>query len=153
MSLKSASIKSVFNPVLLAFVVLFLGVGCQGIDTASGHLSAARIYCQNTGHSYEARQDIEGNTLEICRFPNGFECPIDDFYNGVCGTDQTLCSLQGNILERVDSPNGDAAYAICRFPDGSACLAFDYLLYGDKCALARNVNNCIEIPGGICQNR
>jgi len=154
MSVKPASFKRIFQPILIsALTILLLGSGCQAVDTASGHLTAAQIYCQTMGYSFEVRQDIEGNTLEICRFPNGFECPIDDFFYGACGADQTLCALQGNTLERVDRPSGEAAYALCRFPDGSACLAFDYVLYGYKCTLARNVNDCIQIPGGICQNR
>jgi len=121
------------------------------VDPARQFLAAAQVYCESTGYRFEQRTNVEGEEISVCVFLDNFECDALEFMSGQCFPERTLCALQGNSVEAADPLNEDMRHAKCRFADGTACTAFDYLLYGDKCTRVRDVATCVELPGGICR--
>lgn len=136
--------------MLLALLPALLLVGC-GVDPAHAQYAPEQIYCEAIGYTFERRLDVEGEEIEVCVFPDLFECPARDFFRGACAPERTICALTGNIILSVYDSNQDSTYAVCRFPDGSSCTEFDYAVNTQRCQQARDIKTCVELPGGICR--
>lgn len=141
-------LSKVRKGLLLALLAMAL-VGCRrlGVVDTTG---APSFYCEALGYRLEQRQDAEGHAIEVCVFPDGYECEEEAFLRGDCGLQYTYCARQGMLAERRESPNGATTYVQCRFPDGSFCLDFDFAFYPEKCSAARRAVICDELPGGLC---
>ncbi len=138
--------------LLLAAALTLALTGCV-TDPRQQAVSAAQVYCETQGYRFETRLDVEGNPINVCVFWDNFECEALEFLYGRCFPERTTCALTGNRLEAAQNVEGTVEYALCRFADNSACLAFDYALFADKCTRVRQVTSCVQIPGGMCLPR
>jgi putative hemolysin len=135
--------------ILIAGFALTLS-GCI-IDPDQQTVTAAQVYCQTMGYRFEERLDVNGEPISVCVFLDNFECDALAFFAGQCFPERTYCALSGFTVETRVNEDGERPYALCRFTDGSACMEFDFALLGDKCVRVRDVNTCVELPGGICR--
>lgn len=136
---------------LLIVVVLAAALaGCKDRLGKPDMSGAPSFYCMGLGYTYEVREDSEGNKFEVCIFPDGYECEVEAFLTGECGLNYTYCARQGMAASQRQSEDGKISYVICRFPDGSYCLDFDFAFYQDKCAQTRRAITCDVMPGGLC---
>jgi putative hemolysin len=91
------------------------------------------FYCEGLGYTYEYRQDQNGTYKGYCRLTKDIECPSDDFADGLCHREHTLCEIKGYILKIGVEQQGNTTvtYPICIFPDNSYCRELDF--FNRKC--------------------
>jgi putative hemolysin len=86
-------------------------------------------YCEGIGYTYEYRPDAgKEKYTGYCVFPNGSECPADEFGSGLCHREFSLCEIKGYVL-RIgveQSETYNMTYPICIFPDNSYCKETEF---------------------------
>ncbi len=143
--------RTVARRLGLLIGLAFLLAGCRGRLGKPDLQGGASFYCTALGYTLDQREDAEGRKISICRFYDGYECEEEAFLTGDCGLQYTFCARHGLVAERQESPNNGPPYVLCRFPDGSSCLEFDYAFTRDKCTRASTALSCSQQPGRLCQ--
>jgi putative hemolysin len=90
-------------------------------------------YCEGLGYTYEYRQDQNGTYRGYCRLTRDVECLSEDFADGLCHREHSLCEIKGHLLRIMVNQLGNTTetYPICIFPDNSYCRESDF--FNRKC--------------------
>ncbi len=85
-------------------------------------------YCEGLGYTYEYRKDENGRYRGYCRLTKDVECPSEDFADGLCHREHSLCEIKGYVLKIGVEQQGNTTitYPICIFPNNSYCREIDF---------------------------
>lgn len=97
----------------------------------AGVINPAAVYCEKQGYNLTNIQTIVAQeSYSYCVFPDRTMCEEWAFFRGECGEQYTSCVKQGfKIVSRTGNWSSfSTKYAVCAFPNGKECLAYDFVL-------------------------